>query len=66
MNFAKFFRISIFIEHLRWLILYDITLLNSLIKMLVLSPDEHVYNEQEQDLSNCSLGDYAIDIVLCF
>ena len=35
-NCAKFLRISIFIKHLRWLILYNITLLNFPTPMLTL------------------------------
>ena len=38
-NFAKFLRTSILIEHMRWLIFNNITLLNSSTKMLILSLD---------------------------
>ena len=64
------FKNTFFVERLRWLLLYNLTLSNSLTKMLVPSLDEHVWNEHEYDVSswftcNCAFdSDCAYDVAI--
>ena len=61
-EFCEIFKNIIFIEHLRWLILYNLTLLNSSTKMLILSLDEHEWAwARFVKLFTC---DHALDIVI--
>ena len=58
------FKNTFFVEHLRWLLLYNLTLSNSLTKMLVPSLDENLWNEHEYDVSSWFTCNCAFDIVI--